>query len=179
MNRETRSDARGIDAAAPRQLPLAPDWGPPPPPGGRPGVGGRQTDPRPSARGGGYQHECRPRRTVVRAPGAPAAIEDPRIEELRRIGIGRVWLRVANAIGFEPFMQAWLVLASDDAVLDDRSRVLVPSPTRYTRYQRNILIKQLDEQGKAPREIVGEIKRLLGEQINENHVQRLLHKLRV
>lgn len=76
-------------------------------------------------------------------------------------------------------MSCWQVLASDDAVLDDRSRVLVPSPTRYTRYQRNLLIKQLDEDGKAPREIVAEIKRLLGEQVNENHVQRLLHKLRV
>lgn len=178
MHRETRSDDRGIDAEGPRQLPLAPDWAPPAPLGSRPGVGGRQTDPRPSARGGGYQHECRPRRALVRGPGA-SAIEDPRIEELRRIGIGRVWLRVAITIGFEAFMSCWQVLASDDAVLDDRSRVLVPSPTRYTRYQRNILIKQLDEQGKAPREIVAEIKRLLGEQINENHVQRLLHKLRV
>lgn len=179
MNRETRSEARRIDASPPQQLPLAAEWAPSPHPRARPGVGGRQTDPRPSVRGGGYQHECRARRSPVRPPGAPPASDDPRIEELRRIGIGRVWLRVAHAIGFEGFMAAWQVLASDDAVLDDRSRVLVPSPTRYTRYQRNLLIKQLDEAGKAPREIVSEIKRLLGEQINENHVQRLLHKLRV
>lgn len=173
-----RSGNRGIEAPHPRQLSLGTDWPAGPPPI-QAGVGGRQTRPRPPARGGGYQHECRPGRSGVGAAGGAAANDDPRIEELRRIGIGRVWLRVANAIGFEAFMVAWQVLASDHAVLDDRSRVLVPSPTRYTRYQRNLLIKQLDEAGKGPREIVGEIKRVLGEQINENHVQRLLHKLRV
>lgn len=174
MNSGKRSADRGIEAfgsdQVPEQLPLSSDWWP--------GVGGRQPDPPPRRRGGGYQHGCSFPRRAVGARSAGAA-DDPRIEELRRVGIGRAWLRVAQAIGFEAFLAAWQVLASDESILDDRSRVLVPSPTRYSRYQRNLLIRQLHEQGLDPRAIVQNIRRTLNEQITESHVQRLLRQIRV
>ena len=137
-----------------------------------PPLGGRQPSPPPPPRGGGYQDSCSSAQLAV---GAPArAARDPRIEELRRVGIGRVWIKVAEAVGFEPFLLVWQTLASDTSVLDERSRVLVPSPTRYQLHQRNLLIKTLAQEGVGVEEICERVNRALGERLSAKRVKRLL-----
>ena len=124
--------------------------------------------------GGGYQDSCSGAGAAVGPPGAGGAARDPRIEELRRVGIGRVWIRVAESVGFEAFLLVWQVLASDDSVQDERSRVLVPSPTRYQLHQRNLLIKTLASEGVEVPAICDRVNRELGENLSPKRVKRLL-----
>lgn len=164
MRRERRSSTRGITPGATLDARQGTATARPP--------GGRQTDPPPPRQGGGYQDSCN---TPARAVGASArAARDPRIEELRRVGIGRVWIRVAEAVGFEDFLRVWHVLASDTSVQDERSRVLVPSPTRYQLYQRNQLIKTLAGAGAELEAICERVRRELGETLTPKRVKRLL-----
>lgn len=135
-------------------------------------VGGRQSPLRLPAVGGGYQDVC----TIFGAGAAAAAalraaVDDPRIRELREVGIPRVWIRVARAIGFDAFVTMWQVLMKEEHV-DDRCRVVVPNYGRYLRFQRNRLIRQLIAEGFGVDEIRVEVKKATGEDVSESHIRR-------
>lgn len=144
---ERRSKARGIDAA---QLDL---W-----PGAGVGGGSAGETAAPS-RGGGYQNI----RTALRVPRRRrAAGRDPRLDDLRAARVGAVWLRVAERIGFEAFMQVWQTLVAFPGVGDDRNRVYVPRIEKYLATQRNLLLRELIAQGLSSSQIRQELVRRLG-----------------
>src|SRR5688500_7812300 len=95
MGNESRNTSSGIEGHAP----------------GSEGVGGRQEDRAPAARGGGAPPSCSTPEVPV-GPAGAAGARDPRVEELRRMGIRPEWIKVADAIGFESFVAAWQVLAA-------------------------------------------------------------------
>lgn len=138
------------------------------------GVGGRQADPPPPAGGGGYQDICR----VLNFCGAGAQKKrDPRLDELRQMGLQRVWLDVAEAIGVDALLTLWRILDSDQANrVDDNGRVLVPIRTfsTYLRYQRNRYIETLSSMEIPPHEIRERVQRQLGEKISMTHLYRIL-----
>lgn len=131
------------------------------------GVGGRQPDPGLPGRGGGYLDVCT-------SPVSGSAEPDPRLAELREIGIRRTWLRVARVVGFERFLQLWRILSEDPQVQDERGRVYVPSITQYFRYQRNRLILSLAQENRGPDEIQRIVAEQLREQVSEKHIQRIV-----
>jgi hypothetical protein len=100
-----------------------------------------------------------------------AAARDPRIAELRAVGIPRIWITVAEAIGFEAFMSVWQVLMHAGHV-DDRCRVVVPNIARYMRFQRNQLIRALIADGHGVASICEIVSQATGEIISESHVRR-------
>lgn len=83
---------------------------------------------------------------------------------------------MAERIGFEPFMAAWEVLSSSEQVLENGHRLLVPAYSTYLRYQRNLLIRQLREDGLTPAQIAHEVLVRTGQKITPGWVQRMLEK---
>lgn len=134
------------------------------------GVGGRHPDPATDPRGGGYPDVC----TEPAFGAAAGAARDPRLAELRRIGIRRTWVRIAEDVGFDHFMRIWRRLAEDPQVKDERGRVYVPSITQFFRYQRNRLILSLAEEGKEAHEIHRVVADQLCEEVSEKHIQRIV-----
>jgi hypothetical protein len=137
-------------------------------------LGARHGLPDPPEGGGGSRDECGvPNSAVERAPRAGASA-DARIGELRRMGIGRVWVEVARTIGFEDFIAMWRVLDSLPDVVDERNRVCVPRFSTYLRYQRNELIRGMAARGHTRPQILQELRRQVGENLSEEHLSSIL-----
>lgn len=131
-------------------------------------LGARHEAPPPPAAGGGSRDECNGSDFDVR----PA--RDARIDELRRSGVGRVWLTVADAIGYEAFLVVWRTLAAQPEVADERHRVYVPRWHSFLRYQRNLLVRTLARSGATPEEIQAAVAKEVGEMMSRTHVCRLV-----
>lgn len=131
-------------------------------------VGARQAPLRLPGGGGGYQDVYTSRGAAV---GAPAPAADPRLAELRRVGLPRIWIAIAQAIGFDAFMAAWQILMQHGHV-DDRNRVVVPNLQRYLRFQRNQLIRQLVAEGCGIEEVQEHVREATGEILSESHIRR-------
>lgn len=156
-----RSSEHGIDSRCPH----TPDmFG---------GVGARQITPRPPARGGGYQNKC----TILNFdPQAAEKKRDPRLEELREMGLQRVWLEVAEKIGVDAFLAVWRILDADQTSIDNYGRLMVPirAYSTYMRYQRNRYVEALSAMGYTPPQIRQKLKTQLCEEISIRHISRLV-----
>lgn len=137
------------------------------------GVGGRQASPHPSRGGGGYQNKC----TVLNFdPQAAEKKRDPRLEELREMGLQRIWLEVAEKIGVDAFLAVWRILDADQTSIDNYGRLMVPirAYSTYLRYQRNRYVEALSALGHTPPEIRKMLKAQLCEEISIRHISRLV-----
>lgn len=137
-------------------------------------VGARQQALRLPGGGGGYQNVCTPPSAAVGAPAAGAAAvaaADPRVAELRRVGLPRIWITIAQTIGFDAFLAAWQILMQHGHV-DDRNRIVVPNLQRYLRFQRNQLIRQLVAEGFGVDEVRERVAAATGENLSESHIRR-------
>lgn len=137
------------------------------------GVGGRQGTPPTPLGGGGYLDEC----SVLnfRARGAEKK-RDPRLDELVRLGLQRVWLDVAEAIGVDRFLAMWRILDTGfQATADDAGRMLVPmrSYRTYLKFQRNRYIETLAGMGYNAQQIRDKLRSQLCETISLRHIYRL------
>lgn len=129
-------------------------------------VGGRQGDPAPTPRGGGYLSSCST--SNFRAT-------DRRIDELRAMGMPAHWIAVAENIGFDAFDRMWRILDGDPALDSGRGYLdlrLRPYQS-YLRYQRNRHIEDLVRRGLTPREIMNQVKASLGEVVSIRHISRI------
>ncbi len=137
------------------------------------GVGGRQGSTRPPRGGGGYQNKC----TVLNFDASAAEKKrDPRLEELREMGLQRVWLEVAEKIGVDAFLSVWRILDADQTSIDNYGRLMVPirAYSTYLRYQRNRYVEALNAMGYTPPEIRQKLKAQLCEEISIRHISRLV-----
>jgi hypothetical protein len=103
-------------------------------------------------------------------PGAP----DPRLGELRAIGLSRTWLDVAEAIGMEAFLSMWRLL--DDRLQEDDRRPFLPQFSSYLRFQRNRLIQSLHADGLKPRDIRHHLQHELRETLSLRHIARVIER---
>lgn len=160
---DKRSSARGIAKPDPHQVDLFK------------GVGGRQ-GPAPSpAGGGGYQNIC----TVLNfSPDGEQKKRDPRLDELREMGLQRVWLDVAEEVGVDAMLKTWRILDRAHSSGGDEGRFMVPmrSYGSYLRFQRNRYIEALNGLGLKPREIREKLNKQLCEQISIRHISRILKR---
>lgn len=124
----------------------------------------------PAKHGGGYQDVCTKTGACVRAPAAPA---DPRVLELRRVGLPQPWPRVAAVIGFDAFMTLWQALATVD-VAGSRDRVVMPKLATYMRYQRNQLMRSLAADGLSIDEIRQHVSTITSDVPSPSHIRRIL-----
>lgn len=104
------------------------------------------------------------------------------LDELDAMGLSRVLLQVAHAIGFDNFMVMWRILdATPDIYTDSESGLglRMPRMAAYRRYQRNRFIEALAAMGLSHSEIQRAVLRELGEKVSDRHTHRLMAPGRV
>lgn len=138
------------------------------------GVGARQAAPPLSPRGGGYQETCTAQEFSTRPP-RPQKNRDPRLDELQKIGLKRVWLDVAEEIGVDAFLAMWRILDADDSSRHKEGflQVHLKLYRSFLRYQRNRYIEALAALGYKPVEIQRSLARQLREPVSLRHISRL------
>lgn len=135
------------------------------------GVGARQPDEHAPPGGGGYLDEC----------STPQVWTDAKLRELADMGLPRVFLDVARAIGYDNFLTMWRILDSAVELRSDSDSMIELQMRRYRsfqRYQRNRFIEAL-----APflsdGEIHSRVASELGEKLSLDHVSRLAGRRRM
>lgn len=88
------------------------------------------------------------------------------------MGIGAAWLRVAEQIGVDAFLETWRTL-DDERAAAGRREVYIPNFTTYTNYQRNRFIQSLAAAGHDAREI----RRLLLAELHDAPTVRHIHRV--
>jgi hypothetical protein len=164
---ENRTSSAGIE-----QLGLFDDW-----PGAAGGahsgrVGARGAHHDGAGGGGGYLKICGPAKS-----GDAVSPRDPRLDELERVGLPRLWLSVAERVGFDAWMDVWRMLSADRSRERDEGGLRMPKLRdfdSYLRYQRNRYIEALARQGMEPSDIRKMVERNLGEHLDDSHVERLV-----
>lgn len=164
-----------------------------------PGVEGRQACTPDPAGGGGYLYGCNPSEVAKGAqknfakfrkilPMADSAVrqfdarEAALLDELDAMGVSRVMLQVAHAIGFENFMTMWRILdAAHETWTDNESglQLRMQRLAAYKRYQRNRFIEAMAAMGMSQPEISRSVQRDLGEKVSDRHIWRLMAPGRV
>ena len=148
-----------------------------------PGVGVRQGDLQAPLVGGGYLNDCTPSNfsTLEPAPSAEKKRRDPRFCELEKIGIPGVWLRIAERVGFDVFLDLWRILSEDDRVRHDGGARLpkLRSYSAYSRYQRNQYIRSLAAQGTPPNLIQEALRRQLNECLHITNIIRIAQRAKI
>lgn len=141
------------------------------------GVGARQGDQGDPSPGGGYLNNCDLSNfsNPAPAPSDEKKRRDPRFEELERIGLPAVWLRIAERVGFDVWLDIWRTLSDDDSVRHDGGARLpkLRCYSAYSRYQRNRYIEALANNGASPKEIQTAIRKNLGEMLDITNIQRI------
>jgi hypothetical protein len=134
------------------------------------GVGARQADLTPSPGRGGYLNECI----------APKLLEGVKLRELADMGLPDVWLRAAEAIGYDNFLQLWRILdtaAEHREISRSESESMIEVQLRrftsFKRYQRNRWIETLASGGMPNAAIQLAVKLQLGEKLDRSHIRRL------
>ncbi|MBK6556068.1 MAG: hypothetical protein IPG16_02260 [Comamonadaceae bacterium] len=147
------------------------------------GVGARQGGPQPPMAGGEYLNDCTLPNfsTFEHAPGAEKKRSDPRFCELEKIGIPGVWLRIAERVGFDTFLDLWRMLSEDDRVRHDGGARLpkLRCYSAYSRYQRNQYIRSLAAQGTPPNLIQEALRRQLNECLHLTNIIRIANKAKI
>lgn len=132
-------------------------------------VGGRQDDPAQCPKGGGYLDSCN-----TSWGGMARGARDPRLSDLRALGIGERWLRIAREIGVDEFLTVWRILdeANEDGFAG--ARVRVPLFRSWERRLRNRYILALAASGSGAREIRRRLLRERCEELSERHIHRII-----
>lgn len=137
------------------------------------GVGARHTgSPTPDG-GGGYLDNCT---TLKFGAGAPTPAADPRMAELRAIGLPKMWIDVAEIVGFDAFLRLWRYLDENPTlvVADGGLGLKLRRYASYLRYQRNSYIERLYMRGKSFREIQVIVKKTFRQSVSKRHLYRIV-----
>lgn len=146
------------------------------------GVGARHGDQGDHGPGGEYLNNCDLSNFSNPAP-APGEKKrrDPRLDELEKIGLPAVWLRIADRVGFDAWLDIWRMLSEDESVRHDGGARLpkLRCYSAYSRYQRNRYIEALDAQGTPPRMIQEAVRKNLGEYLDITNIVRISKRSRM
>ncbi|MFZ5621134.1 MAG: hypothetical protein ACOY5W_08955 [Pseudomonadota bacterium] len=142
------------------------------------GVGGRQAQGRTAAGGGGSPDNCSDFEIHGRGQKNRGAT-DPRLDELREMGMRPRWIHIAEQIGVDAFLVLWRLLDENPPNMPGTTvYVSMPRFTRYLRYQRNRFVEVLVQEGLSARDIQRQVRRELCEDISIRHIDRISEKLR-
>lgn len=143
-----------------------------------PGVGARQAAPGLSTQGGGYQDVCTVLEFQKKSAGAEktAPPRDPRIDDLRAIGVLPEWVRAAEEVGVDAVLTIWRIMDASPSALAHGGaslRVSLPLYRTFLRYQRNRYIETLRDGGLSPHQIRTRLQRQFGERLSLSHIRRI------
>lgn len=111
------------------------------------GVGGRQGLTAGPARGGGYLDVCNPPELHDGAKKNRAG--DPRLDELRAMGMHHCWQKVAAEIGMDAFLAMWRILDAEEQWRHPKGglELTLRRYRSYEHHQRDAYIRQLARRG--------------------------------
>lgn len=140
---------------------------------GAQGVGDRQGAGTPPTLGGGYLDNCSTSNFQKKI--SPTKKTDPRLSELRQMGLQPVWLEIAEQVGVDVFLYIWRTLDAQPSHFTDEGRVLVPIKRYqlFLRYQRNRYIETLQHIGMKPKDIRECVYKQVGETMSLRQIERL------
>lgn len=143
------------------------------------GVGARREDPPGPPQGGGYLTTCSAQNFGL--SGLPKNFApDPRIADLRAMGLAQVWLDVVAAIGVDAFLALWRIVDAHPANWHD-SGTLRMSIRRYKSFLRSQRNRYIEALGRSrPALSIEEIRRRVniafGENLSTNHLSDILRR---
>lgn len=144
--------------------------------GTAPGVGARQGDLFTSEGGGGYLDECT----------TSKLLEGAKIRELADMGLPAIWLRVAERIGYDNFLDMWRILdtaAEHREVRRSENESMIEVQLRrfrsFERFQRNRWIEELARNHLPNAVIQKAVKDRLGEKVDRSHIRRIARRGRI
>ncbi len=137
-------------------------------------VGGRRPPAIAAPGGGGYLGS----RTTSNVVESIALFDrDPRMTELRAMGLPSVWLRVAETIGVDAFLATWFILDAEPSFQEQAPgepiRIALRRFSSWLRFQRNRYIEALAAAGANPREIQERLQKELCEKVSIRHISRI------
>ena len=129
----------------------------------------------PSLPGGGYLSICMPLEFSI--PESPKKnFGDPRIAQLENMGMRRMFLDVAEVIGFEAFMAMWKIFDAEPSLRDQgpsAMRIIMRPLGAWQRYERNRYIEHLFTSGLSDAEVLTRLDRQLHTDLADVSVRRL------
>lgn len=138
------------------------------------GVGGRQELRDTPSRGGGYLDVCTKSERSIYAK----MLVDQRINELKAHGLADIWIEVAEAIGYDAFIDIWQILDKKNIGMTNRDngRLRIPLFSNFLKFQRNKYIFYLSKNNETPISIQKILKKELCEELTIQHIYRILEK---
>lgn len=142
----------------------------------RPGVGGRQAQPDTTTRGGGYPNVCTAFKPLH--GGLKKIARDPRLDELRQMGLHATWQKVAAEIGMDAFLAMWRIVDQEQQWHHPKGTLEIPLRhyASYLKFQRNQFIKDLHGRGLSEKQIQYRLGHAFGETIDPSHIKRIARK---
>lgn len=137
------------------------------------GVGGRRPGQAPLGRGGGSRNDRTSSKFSLRLAGNS---RDRRVDELRAMGLSKMWLRIADTIGYDSFIAMWKVFDDEPSARTDVGNLEVKLRPfhHYLRYQRNRYVESLAAVGMTWGEIQKKVRDELCEKVSRRHITRLM-----
>ena len=147
-------------------------------------VGERQASTHTPPQGGGYLEIYTfselPIRSSEKNRAASPPEKDPRLNQLREIGLNHIWQEVATAIGYDNFIKMWGILDSHEEIRRPDGGILTTlrafrAQKRYQRDRFGVLIK--NSFGNCV-----SVKRLseqLGEKVGSSHISRAADRIKI
>ncbi len=135
-------------------------------------AGGRQLPFSIPLQGGGYLDNYSVLELQPREP-----IRDPRLDDLKKMGLHKTWQNIAAAIGMDNFLAMWRMLSEDSQFTATNSGRIKADLRNYSSYKRMVrdrYILCLYDAGYSYREITEKITQSLGLQIREDNVVRIV-----
>jgi hypothetical protein len=93
------------------------------------------------------------------------------------MGLRPIWIKVADAVGFDAFLTMWRTMSENEDLLDERNRVTIASFATYLRFQRNQVIRSLASEHPDARTLREELKRTHKIDLSLSAVMRVLGKM--
>lgn len=92
------------------------------------------------------------------------------------MGLPLVWIKIAESIGFDSFLNMWRMLDEEPQLQTDKGDLAITlrSFRSYLRFQRNRYIEALCTAGMGITDIQALIQRELCEKISRRHISRLV-----
>lgn len=141
-----------------------------------PGVGARQGDLFTPEWGGGYLNECT----------TSELLEAAKIRELETMGLPAIWLRVAERIGYDNFLEMWRILDTAAELREIRRsenesmiEVQLRRYSSFRRFQRNRWVEELARNHLPPAVIQKAVKDRLGEKLDRSHIRKIARHARM
>ena len=135
------------------------------------GVGGRQIACFSCSGGGGYLDNY----SFSQLPIGEFR-PDPRLDDLKRLGIHHTWQKIAATIGMDAFLKMWRILDAEEQFQHSKGNLSINLRRyrSYVRFQRNEYIRSLAKEGFTKKEIALKLNSALCEKVQISHMTAII-----